>query len=558
MKKKVVALGLTAGLMMSPVFSPEALGAPNVSEKVNFSKNTGTPQFISGKLTKASTNDPETIVYDYLMEKQKAFKFKGDSKLSFKVTEKRKDDLGFTYLRIQQVYKGTPVYGAVLTAHVNKEGVLTALSGAPATNLDQKQNLKQTKKLSKKEAVSAGEKDLVAHVGSQPDYEFAPKSDSVIYMKDGEGHYAYLVNYNFLAPEPGNWNYFVDAVTGDILGKVNELHEAKGVGGGKPGGGGGPGSGGTDAVGSGTGVLGDTKSLNTYLSSSTYYLQDRTRGGGVFTYDAGNRTRLPGSLWADSDNLFNASYDAAAVDAHYYAGQTYDYYADTHNRNSYDGNGAALNSTVHYGRNYNNAFWNGQQMVYGDGDGSTFVALSGGLDVVAHELTHAVTDTTADLIYQNESGAINESMSDIFGTLVEYDTNNNPDWEIGEDIYTPNQGGDALRSMSDPAKYGDPDHYSVRYTGTQDNGGVHINSGIGNKAAYLLSQGGTHYGVKVTGIGTDKTGAIYYRALTQYLTPSSNFSQLRSAAVQSATDLYGAGSAEVASVNAAYNAVGVN
>jgi bacillolysin len=180
------------------------------------------------------------------------------------------------------------------------------------------------------------------------------------------------------------------------------------------------------------------------------------------------------------------------------------------------------------------------------------------LDVVAHELTHAVTDTTADLIYQNESGAINESMSDIFGTLVEYDTNNNPDWEIGEDIYTPNQGGDALRSMSDPAKYGDPDHYSVRYTGTQDNGGVHINSGIGNKAAYLLSQGGTHYGVKVTGIGTDKTGAIYYRALTQYLTPSSNFSQLRSAAVQSATDLYGAGSAEVASVNAAYNAVGVN
>ena len=112
--------------------------------------------------------------------------------------------------------------------------------------------------------------------------------------------------------------------------------------------------------------------------------------------------------------------------------------------------------------------------------------------------------------------------------------------------------------MSDPAKYGDPDHYSVRYTGTQDNGGVHINSGIGNKAAYLLSQGGTHYGVKVTGIGTAKTGKIYYRALTQYLTPSSNYSQLRSAAVQAATDLYGAGSAEVASVNAAYNAVGVN
>lgn len=556
MKKKVVALGLTAGLMMSPVLGQEAFGASGVSEKVNFNSQMGTPQFISGQLTKASSKAPETVVFDYLTEKQKTFKFKGNSTLSFKVIDKQKDDVGFTYLRIQQVYKGTPVYGSVLTAHVNEEGVLTALSGAPAANLDEKQNLKQTKKLSKKEAVSTAEKDLIKAVGSKPDYEYAPKSDSVIYVKDGEAHYAYLVNYNFLAPEPGNWNYFVDAVTGDILGKVNEIHEANN-GAGKPGGGGGA-VGGTDTVGSGKGVLGDTKSLNTYLSSSTYYLQDRTRGNGIFTYDASNRTRLPGSLWADSDNVFNASYDAAAVDAHYYAGTTYDYYKNTHNRNSYDGNGAALKSTVHYGRNYNNAFWNGQQMVYGDGDGSTFVSLSGGLDVIAHELTHAVTDTTADLIYQNESGAINESMSDIFGTLVEFDANNNPDWEIGEDIYTPNKSGDALRSMSDPAKYGDPDHYSVRYTGTQDNGGVHINSGIGNKAAYLLSQGGTHYGVKVTGIGTDKTGKIYYRALTQYLTPSSNFSQLRSAAVQAATDLYGAGSAEVASVNAAYSAVGVN
>lgn len=538
---------------MSPVLASEAFGASNVNEKVNFNSNMGTPQFISGQLTKASSKDPETIVFDYLMEKQKAFKFKGNAKLSFQVKEKQKDDLGFTYLRIQQVYKGTPVYGAVLTAHVNKDGILTALSGAPVGNLDSNKALKQSKKVSKKAAIAKGETDLVSYIGSQPDYEYAPKSDSVIYVKDGEAHYAYLVNYNFLAPEPGNWNYFVDAVSGNILGKVNEIHEA----GGKPGGGG-TATGGTNTVGSGKGVLGDTKSLNTYLSSSTYYLQDLTRGAGVFTYDGSNRTRLPGSLWTDSDNVFNASYDAAAVDAHYYAGTTYDYYKNTHNRNSYDGNGGALKSTVHYGRNYNNAFWNGQQMVYGDGDGSTFTSLSGGLDVVAHELTHAVTDTTADLIYQNESGAINESMSDIFGTLVEFDANNNPDWEIGEDIYTPNTSGDSLRSMSDPAKYGDPDHYSVRYTGTQDNGGVHINSGIGNKAAYLLSQGGTHYGVKVTGIGTAKTGKIYYRALTQYLTPSSNYSQLRSAAVQAATDLYGAGSAEVASVNAAYNAVGVN
>lgn len=551
MKKKVVALGLTAGLMMSPVLSADALGAPDLSQKVNFNEKIGAPQFISGKLTQPSSNAPEKIVMDYFNQKQDVFKFKGDASLSFKVVEKKKDKLGFTYLRVQQMYKGTPVYGAVLTAHVNKDGVLTAVSGAPVPNLADKQSLKASKSLSKNDALAAGEKDLVAEIGSEPAYEYVPKAKTVIYVKGGEAHQAYLVNYNFLDPKPGNWNYFIDAASGEILDKVNEIHEA----GGKPGG---NGITGTDAVGTGTGVLGDSKSLNTTFSSSTYYLQDNTRGGGVFTYDAKNRQRLPGSLWADADNKFNASYDGAAVDAHYYAGETYDYYKDVHNRNSYDGNGAALKSTVHYSRSYNNAFWNGQQMVYGDGDGSTFVPLSGGLDVVAHELTHAVTDTTADLIYQNESGAINESMSDVFGTLLEYHTGNNPDWEIGEDIYTPGVSGDALRSMSDPTKYNDPDHYSVRYTGTGDNGGVHINSGIGNKAAYLLSQGGTHYGVKVTGIGTDKVGDIYYRALTQYLTPSSNFSQLRSSVVQSASDLYGSGSAEVASVNAAFDAVGVN
>ena len=268
--------------------------------------------------------------------------------------------------------------------------------------------------------------------------------------------------------------------------------------------------------------------------------------------------QTPGTLWLDADNVLNAAFDAPAVDAHAYAAQTFDYYKNVHGRSSYDGNGAQLISTVHYGRNYNNAFWSGSQMVYGDGDGSTFIPLSGALDVIAHELTHAVTDTTADLVYQNESGAINESMSDIFGTLTEFHFNNNPDWLIGEDIYTPGTAGDALRSMADPTLQGDPDHYSVRYTGTGDYGGVHINSGISNKAAYLLSNGGTHYGVSVAGIGNDKTGKIFYRTLTQYLTPNSTFSQYRVASVQAATDLYGASSSEVSSVKAAFTAVGVN
>ncbi|RDI38466.1 M4 family metallopeptidase [Falsibacillus pallidus] len=550
MKKQLVALGLAAGLVMSPtVYSyAQGNGSADLSEKVKWSDRVGTPEFVSGKLTKASKDSAETIVFNYLNGKEGSFKLGGDAKNSFKVLEKQQDELGFTYLRLQQVYKGTPVFGSVITAHVDKDGVLTALSGAVQPDLDKKAGSKADK-VSKKDAISKGEADLTAAAGSQPDYEYAPKADYVIFMKDGTAHYAYHVNYNFLSPEPGNWDYFVDASSGEILSKYNSIDHAK------PGGGA---TGGTNTVGTGTGVLGDTKSLNTLLSGSTYYLQDNTRGKGIFTYDASSRTRLPGTLWADADDQFNASYDHAAVDAHYYAGVTYDYYKNTFNRNSYDNNGAALKASVHYSRNYNNAFWNGSQMVYGDGDGVNFIEFSGGIDVVAHELTHAVTEKTAGLVYQNESGAINESLSDIFGTLVEFYSGKSPDWEIGEDIYTPSKQGDALRSMSDPTKYGDPDNYASRYTGTSDNGGVHTNSGISNKAAYLLSQGGTAYGVKVTGVGTSKTGAIFYRALTQYLTPQATFSQLRAAAVQSAVDLYGSSSQEAASVNAAFDAVGVH
>ncbi|QHA92455.1 peptidase M4 family protein [Bacillus sp. N1-1] len=547
-KKNLLSIGLSVGLV-STMFAPSSTFA---AADTNMNKETGTPSFVSGKLTKASSQNPNEVLFDYLNDQKSMYKFSGSSAQdAFQIISKEKDDLGFTVFRLQQFHEGTPVYGSTQTAHIDESGVLTAVSGTVIPDLGSKKELKKTTKFKKQDAIKKAEEDL----GFSPTYEQKPESNLVVYAEGESPTYAYHVTLNFLSPEPGNWQYIIDATSGEVLTSFNALHEAKKEGVGKPGGGGA--ITGTIQTASGTGVLGDQKTFNTLLSSSTYYLKDTTRGGGIFTYDAANRTKLPGSLWADADNAFNANYDAAAVDAHYYAGATYDYYKDVFNRDSYDGNGAPLESTVHYGRNYNNAFWNGSQMVYGDGDGSTFVSLSGGEDVVAHELTHAVTDTTADLIYQNESGALNESMSDVFGTLVEYHDNNNPDWLIGEDIYTPGTSGDALRSMSDPSQFGDPDHYSVRYTGTQDNGGVHINSGIMNKAAYLLSEGGTFYGVSVSGIGKDKLGAIYYRTLTQYLTASSNFSQMRAAAVQAATDLYGSSSSEVQSVKQAFNAVGV-
>jgi len=550
--KKLLTLSLAAALALSAA-SASVYASPNnaVNEKVHVNQKTGTTDFVVGKLTAPSQKSAKDTVYGFLSENEGLYKIGKDAAANFKVVSETKDDLGFTNLKIQQVYKGVPVFGSVVSAHVDSEGVLTSVSGGLVPELSKQAKLKKGLQLKASDAAGIALADLTSVLGEAPELGHEEAPELVVFMDEGTATYAYSVEFEFLAPSPGNYQYFIDAQNGDVLDSYNQIHEAK------------PASGvtapsGTNSVATGKGVLGDTKSFNTVVNSNGSYLVDKTRGNGIFTYDAANRTRIPGTLWLDADNAYNAAYDGAAVDAHTYAGQTFDYYKNIHNRNSYDGQGAQLISTVHYGRSYNNAFWNGSQMVYGDGDGSTFIPLSGGLDVIAHELTHAVTDTTADLIYQNESGAINESISDIFGTLVEYHANNNPDWLIGEDIYTPAVKGDALRSMADPTLNGDPDHYSKRYVGTSDNGGVHINSGISNKAAYLLANGGTHYGVQVTGIGNAKTEKIFYRTLTQYLTPSSNYSHYRVATIQAATDLYGAGSAEVASVKAAFTAVGVN
>ncbi|MGG2093751.1 M4 family metallopeptidase [Bacillus sp. S13(2024)] len=559
MKKKGLAFVLAAGMAVTTFGGTSSAFADskNVLSTKKYNEVVKSPEFVSGNLTSASGKKAESVVFDYLNSAKKDYKLGAKSaEESFKVQKVEKDSVGgATVVRLQQMYEGVPVWGSTQVAHVGKDGALQVVSGTVAPELDKKEKLKNKNKIEGKKAIAIAQQDL----GFTPKYEVDPSADLYVYQNGEDTTYAYVVKLNFLDPEPGNYYYFIEADSGKVLNKYNTIHNAtenkspiK------------PAAGtsvkpvtGTNKVGTGVGVLGDTKSINTTLSSSSYYLQDNTRGAVIYTYDGKNRTTLPGTLWADADNIFNATRDAAAVDAQYYAGVTYDYYKNKFNRNSYDNAGGALKSTVHYGSNYNNAFWNGTQMVYGDGDGTTFIPLSGGIDVVGHELTHAVTERSSNLIYQNESGALNEAISDIFGTLIEYYDNRNPDWEIGEDIYTPGKAGDALRSMSDPTKYGDPDHYSKRYTGTSDNGGVHTNSSIINKAAYLLANGGTHYGVTVNGIGNDKVAAIYYRANTVYFTQSTTFSQARAGLVQAAADLYGANSAEVAAVNQSYDAVGV-
>jgi Zn-dependent metalloprotease len=249
--------------------------------------------------------------------------------------------------------------------------------------------------------------------------------------------------------------------------------------------------------------------------------------------------------------------DGAIDAAHNYAIATYDYYFNNHGRDSIDDAGLTLISRAHYKRDYNNAFWDGTQMTYGDGDGVTFIPLSQDADVVAHELTHGVTERSSGLIYSYESGALNEAWSDIFGAMVDLQegATGADIWLLGEDIYTPGTPGDALRNMADPAAEGDYDYYPDRYTGFSDNGGVHWNSGIANLAFKLLVTGGTHprgkTSVNVPSIGFDAAEDIFYDANVNCLTPSSNFAAARYCTAEIS------GGSHAAAVHAAWDAVGV-
>jgi hypothetical protein len=269
-------------------------------------------------------------------------------------------------------------------------------------------------------------------------------------------------------------------------------------------------------------------------------------------------TNLPGAFISNP-----AGSGDQAVSLNYsYLDNVYKYYSNTFGRDSFNNSGATLISSVHYYVNYNNAFWNGSQMVYGDGDGVLFSNLATALDVTGHELTHAVTANTSALIYSGESGALNEGISDIFGAMIEASVRgvSANTWKIGEDVYTPNTPGDALRYMNNPTQDGSStDYYPERYTGSADNGGVHWNSGIANLAFYLMCQGGTHPRgktlINVPPVGVDQAQRIWYRANVYHLASNASFMDARAATALSALELYGM--TAYTSVQLAWDAVGV-
>jgi Zn-dependent metalloprotease len=252
------------------------------------------------------------------------------------------------------------------------------------------------------------------------------------------------------------------------------------------------------------------------------------------TYTASGGYTTPGTFLCDqSQSICTNGADPDADKAHQYAADTFVFYNTHHGRNSFDNQGGTIISTVHFGVGYQNAFWDGYQMVYGDNMAAD--------DVVGHEITHGVTQYTSNLIYSYQSGAINESFSDVWGEFIDQTNGSGNDslsakWLMGED--TPLG---AIRSMSNPPAYGDPDKMSSPYfyTGPGDNGGVHINSGVNNKAAYLMVEGGTFNGRTILGIGLNKTAAVYYEAQVYHLTMGANYNDLYYALIQACQNLIG-------------------
>lgn len=469
---------------------------------------------------------------------------------------------GRVHERFDQYHRGVRVFGADV-AQQTAGGQVVSVYGTVYENL----NLDVAPTVTADAARTAIEAAAGVEIGRAPELVILPRPDAT-----------FVVTWRVRAASGADVReYFVDARSGAVVFEYSDLKRQT-----------------QSAVGRGTGVLGDSKKISVSPSGGQFVATDRLRPPAVNTYDLkGNYQRAilylnnviqlgQGDLAADSDNDWT---DGAAVDAQVYAGWTYDYFFKRHGRRGLDNRDLPIVSIVHpAARNdflqlfpivpefYLNAGYYGDGvMVYGEGlppsftsSGQTVDYYSGALDVVAHELTHGVTEYSSNLIYQNESGALNEAFSDIMGTAVEFFFQQpgsgtlRADYLIGEDIRRP--GGS--RSMADPLSYGDPDHYSRRYTGIEDNGGVHINSGIPNHAFYLAVEGGTNRtsGLSVQGVGggnRDQIERVFYRAFTQMLPANATFAVARSATIQAARDLFGANSAAERAVTQAWTAVGV-
>ncbi len=452
------------------------------------------------------------------------------------------DELGMAHCRLQQRVDGVPVFGGEAIVHLHDDGRLASIGDRLVPGLE----LDTTPLLDAEDAVELALIETLSWAELSAD----PTADLQVLRHRRADHLVWRVQLErlFDTDEPTRPVVFIDAHSGEAVWTYENLHTGTGT---------------TNYYGGVT--------IGTYQVDSDHYLEDTSRNIGTYSANFGTSALY---YITDPDDAFEESWQANGVEGHWAAAAVYDYYLDTFGRDGIDGaggpgfvssltgSGTTISVIVDYGYSYANAFWAGDYMAIGGGDGSTFGSLST-LDIVGHEMTHGVVEQTAALIYANESGALDESIADIFGAMVERHTLGESDatWTVGEDCLTPGTPGDAVRYMYDPTLDGYArDHYDDLYTGPADSGGVHDNAGIGYLAFYLAAQGGTHptYPSRsFYGIGADDAAAIWYRALTTYMSSSTDFAGAREATLSAATDLHGEGSVEYNIVALAWAEVGV-
>ena len=477
------------------------------------------------------------------------------SEFTFQLMDKVRDDLGWDHYIYDVHYKGIPLRHNVIKLHT-KDGKLQSINAAI-----NKVSGSVTPTYSTEQAIEAAlmvvgaqrykwqmpeEEALLKQEEQDASATYFPAPKLMWYCSSSQSNPLLVYGMDVYADYPLSRQFvYIDAHTNQWVASENRIHTA-------------------DSNGIAVTAYSGNRPMVADFFAAQFRLRESGRGNGIQTFDLNNTSNYGAAVdFIDGDNYWNntTNQDHYAGDAHWGAEMTYDYFWQIHNRNSIDGNGFMLKSYLHYNTNYNNAFWDGQRMTYGDGNGTTFTPLTA-IDITAHEIAHGLTTNTSNLVYSNESGALNESFSDIFGVSVESFANNNTlNWIIGEDA-TPN--GNGIRSMSNPNAFADPDTYlgTNYYTGTQDNGGVHTNSGVQNFWYYLLTVGGTgtndlNNAYNVAGLGLIDASKIAFRNNTYYLTPNSDYADARFYAIQSAIDLFGVCTPEVMSTTNAWYAVGV-
>ncbi len=514
-------------------------------------EKTGLPVFVNCRwpeetdhaLRKASA---EEKAFRFLNEKKELIQLKAQDE-EFKVHRVVRDPLGETHLRLQQIYKGLDVWGKEIVVHIGNDGLIRGFNGryapTPSTLVD------LAERIAPDEAISRVKSDLNAQSAK------IDLCEKKIYIHEsGEPVLVWhvIVRFGFQ-----RWYYFIDAKTGDVVHCIDYTM--------------------TDGPTTGTGVdlAGQTQTVQLYQVGAEYYLVDCSKpmfvdaqsqipdivAGGIMVVDIRNQELQQDALLYYIKSMDrNSGWAANAVSMEVSVSRVYDYYRNVHNRNSIDNQAMTIYSVINLGQSYNNAFWNGYFLCFGNGDGVRFSDIAGAFDVIGHEYTHGVTQHTSNLIYENQSGALNEAMSDIFGALSEwYHEGANGNWLIGEDVYTPGNPGDALRDMEFPSgpRVDNPlpatmsEFQNLPNTQEGDWGGVHVNCSIVSRAAVLIAQNADVN----PDAGRQKMGAIFYRAQTVYLTQSSQFIDARLACVRAAQDLYGTGGTEEQAVKNAFDTV---